>query len=298
MGAVASNYWRLSKLLTKENALVWIQKDMWTVHEASALLIGQSPDHFNGYDTECQMMQDWINPHVVDETPNRMGNKILSLYGFKTKERSLLFDSWYIPDLCFPVAAYFNFAMTELFPRDQENFDFPCFGIFHDLQKETDGQDVIEPIEPAFAMALKRLGCNHPLLIAEPSTQEDMPPWEELPEQIKQTCEHVSPQPIPEAPNDQVIIDGLTVADVRTMCERSAALASVLRAAAEWQAIEKENPKRRTEEALKARLAVAARKDGWGTSRGEISPTQSDLLDKLITDGFRSGGRPRKKAND
>ena len=105
------------------------------------------------------------------------------------------------------------------------------------------------------------------------------------------------PQQKPEAPNDLMLIDGLTVADVRAMCERSGALASVLRAVAKWQAIKKENPERMTESALKAQLRAAARKDGWGTNRGEISSNQSELLTKLITDGFQSGGRPRKTSN-
>lgn len=106
------------------------------------------------------------------------------------------------------------------------------------------------------------------------------------------------PQQKPEAPNDQTVIGDLTVADVRQMCERSGALASVLRAVAKWQAIEKENPERMTKDALKALLKAAARQDGWGTDRGEISSKQSDLLGKLITDTFQSGGRPRKNAND
>ena len=107
------------------------------------------------------------------------------------------------------------------------------------------------------------------------------------------------PQQKPEAPSSQVIIDGLTVGDVRAMCERSAALASMLRAVAKWQAIEKENPERKTEDALKALLKAAARKDGWGTDRGELAEkSQYEPLKKLITDDWRSGGRPRKNAND
>lgn len=107
-----------------------------------------------------------------------------------------------------------------------------------------------------------------------------------------------SSQQKPEAPSCQVIIDGLTMADVRRMCERSGALASVLRAVAKWQTIEKENPERMTVDALKANLRAAARQDGWGTDRGEISSNQSEMLSKLITDKFQSGGRPRKNAKD
>lgn len=101
-----------------------------------------------------------------------------------------------------------------------------------------------------------------------------------------------------EAPNDQVIIDGLTVADVRALCERSGALASMLRAAAEWRKVAEKNSDQKAEGVLKSRLKEAAKRDGWGTQLGEISPTQSDVLFKLMTDGFRSGGRPRKISKD
>ena len=73
-----------------------------------------------------------------------------------------------------------------------------------------------------------------------------------------------SPQPKAHAPDDQAIIEGLTVADVRRMCERSGALASVLLAVAKWQAIGNENPDRMTEDALRAGLKIAARDDCWG----------------------------------
>ncbi len=99
-----------------------------------------------------------------------------------------------------------------------------------------------------------------------------------------------------EASDDREIIDGLTVADVRKMCERSNALASVLRATAGWLEIEKENPGRRTEDALRARLKKAALSDGWGSDSGQLAKNQQeDPLVKLITDGWRSGGRPKKE---
>ena len=106
------------------------------------------------------------------------------------------------------------------------------------------------------------------------------------------------PQQKSEAPSSQVIIDGLTVGDVRAMCERSAALASVLRAVAQWQAIEKENPERMTTDVLLSKLKIAARKDGWGTDKGELAKSQKEQLQKMILDKWRPGGRPRKNSND
>ena len=153
-----------------------------------------------------------------------------------------------------------------------------------------------------------------------PMCDEGVAPWDELPPQLPQESVESSPKPDstpqeiqaeesgvivlqtsqsrPEVTGTTEIIDGLTVADVRTMCERSKALASVLRTVAKWQAIKKENPDRMTEDALKACLTMAARKDGWGTDKGELAEnSQYEPLKKLITGGWRPGGRPPKKAN-
>lgn len=108
-----------------------------------------------------------------------------------------------------------------------------------------------------------------------------------------------SPQPKALAPDDQAIIEGLAVADVRRMCERSGALASVLRVVAQWQAIEKENPERMTTDVLLSKLKIAARKDGWGTDKGELAEkSQAEPLRKMILGEWRPGGRPRKDSNN
>lgn len=112
------------------------------------------------------------------------------------------------------------------------------------------------------------------------------------------TQKETSPQPKALAPDDQAIIEGLTVADVRRMCERSGALASVLRVVAQWQAIEKENPERMTTDVLLSKLKIAARKDGWGTDKGELAKSQKEQLQKMILDEWRPGGRPRKDSNN
>ena len=127
-----------------------------------------------------------------------------------------------------------------------------------------------------------------------------VPMWfSDLAQEPNKDAEITVIQPKPEVLNDQTIVDGLTVADVRAICERSKALASVLRAAVEWQRIADKNSDKKAEGVLRRCLKEAAKNDGWGSAlRGEISPNQSNLFVKLITDSFRSGGRPPKKAND
>jgi hypothetical protein len=117
---------------------------------------------------------------------------------------------------------------------------------------------------------------------------------------VADTQTETSHQPKALAPDDQAIIEGLTVADVRRMCERSGALASVLRVVAQWQAIEKENPERMTTDVLLSKLKIAARKDGWGTDKkGELAVnSQAEPLKKMILDEWRPGGRPRKDSNN
>lgn len=298
MGAISSNYWRVSfenypECFTLKDALAWVHKDMWSVFEATQLLSGIKPRNQNWYGFEIEAINKLLESRVIDESPTLNLNKIYSLSGYKTKDRDLSVPFSAKSNLIFPVAAYFDFAMAELFPSDKGNFDLPCFGIFHDLQKESEGHDVIEPIEPQFAMALTRLGCKHPLLVAEPMPQKDVPPWEQLPMSQDQT------EQLGEAPDDQAIIEGLTVADVRRMCERSGAFASVLRAVAQWHAIGNENPERMTKESLEAGLKIAARKDGWGTDKGELAEkSQAEPLRKMILGEWRQGGRPRKNSND
>lgn len=120
-------------------------------------------------------------------------------------------------------------------------------------------------------------------------------PLDDVADSQTETC----PQPKALAPDDQGIIEGLTVADVRRMCERSGALASVLRVVAQWQAIEKENPERMTTDVLLSKLKIAARKDGWGTDKGELAEkSQAEPLKKMILDEWRPGGRPRKDSNN
>lgn len=101
------------------------------------------------------------------------------------------------------------------------------------------------------------------------------------------------PLTLPKADQDLEVVEGVTVTDIQKMCKRSAALHSVLKTVTTWQRIE--NPARMTEEALRANLRIAARKDKWGSSNGELAETtQENPIVNLILGNMRKGGRPKK----
>lgn len=102
------------------------------------------------------------------------------------------------------------------------------------------------------------------------------------------------PLTLPKADQDLEVVEGVTVTDLQKMCERSVAFHSVLKTVATWQHIE--NPERMTEEALRASLRIAARKDKWGSdSGGELAKnTQETPIVNLILGNMRKGGRPKK----
>ncbi len=291
MGAISSNYWRVSfenypECFTLKDALAWVHKDMWSVFEATQLLSGIKPRNQNWYGFEIEAINKLLESRVIDESPTLNLNKIYSLSGYKTKDRDLSVPFSAKSNLIFPVAAYFDFAMAELFPSDKGNFDLPCFGIFHDLQKESEGHDVIEPIEPQFAMALTRLGCKHPLLVAEPMPQKDVPPWEQLPMSQDQT------EQLGEAPDDQAIIEGLTVADVRAMCAHSAPLKSILIATANWHKIPNGYQQKRDDTTLETLLNQQAKIDRWGTANENgVAKMDLPVLVRYITGNVKGRGK-------
>ena len=101
------------------------------------------------------------------------------------------------------------------------------------------------------------------------------------------------PLTLPKAEQDLEVVEGVTVTDLQKMCERSAAFHSVIKTVAAWQHIE--NPERMTEEALRASLRIAARKDKWGSNNGELAETtQETPIMNLILGNMRKGGRPKK----
>ena len=95
-----------------------------------------------------------------------------------------------------------------------------------------------------------------------------------------------------EAPNDQTIIDDLTVADVRAMCAHSAPLKSILIAAAKWHKIPNGNQQKRDDIALESCLNVQAKTDGWGTSQERgVAKDELPVLVRYITGNVKGRGR-------
>lgn len=295
MGKIAKQYWLNAdndELIEKEKrlgfkrsaALGYLGVESWTILTAAVLLTeDQQPRKSSA--RQIDKLVDLLETQIIDETPSRSINKVFSFRGHKTKARGN-FVNLYSLKLAFPVKAFFEFAMSELFPNEKQGQDLPCFGIFHDLAKETEGQDVIEPIEPEFAMALTRLGCKHPLLIAEPMPQKDVPPWEQLPMSQDQT------EQLGEAPDDQAIIEGLTVADVRAMCAHSTPLKSILIATANWHKIPNGYQQKRDDTALETLLSQQAKIDRWGTANDNgVAKEDLPILKRYITGNVKGRGK-------
>lgn len=144
----------------------------------------------------------------------------------------------------------------------------PSVKMYSRPMKEIELRDVSFPIE-AFKKLCERKGIPYPFdTVSKPLT-------------------------LPKADQDLEVVEGVTVTDLQKMCERSAAFHSVLKTVAAWQNFE--NPERMTEEALRAGLKLAARKDKWGSSNGELAETtQENPIVNLILGNMRKGGRPKK----
>ncbi len=163
--------------------------------------------------------------------------------------------------LSFPVKAFLQFGFWEYFPNTKSGKDLPCFGIFHDLEAETKAVSCdrlitkTEKIEPDFKRALDLLGWftdekdayseyqSELIQDAEKNLSamaEEIGEQAPITEQIEQDGEEVAPWDEPleqdasetdsakaskgllsEAPSSQVIVNGLTVADVRAMLDKS-----------------------------------------------------------------------------
>lgn len=224
MGKIAKQYWLSAdndELIEKEKrlgfkrsaALGYLGGESWPILTA-AVLLTEDQQPRKSSDRQIDKLVDLLETQIIDETPFRSINKVFSFRGHKTKARGDFVNSYSL-ELAFPVKAFFEFAMSELFPNEKQGQDLPCFGIFHDLAKETEGQDVIEPIEPEFAVALAQLGCEHPLLDAESVPQKDASLWKQLP-----TSQDQTEQPSGE-PAEQVILEGLAMADVLKLFDKN-----------------------------------------------------------------------------
>lgn len=88
------------------------------------------------------------------------------------------------------------------------------------------------------------------------------------------------------------IVDGLSVADVRKMCEHSAPLKSILVAAAKWHNIPNGNQQKRDEGALESRLNRQAKEDGWGTAlNGGVAKDDLRVLVRYVTGNVKGRGQ-------
>ena len=135
-------------------------------------------------------------------------------------------------------------------------------------------------------------------------------PWDEL--QTSQIQEPCKPKPefdgaqqealietqrplssqMPQQKPEASIFDGLTVEDVRAMCEHSAPLKSILIAAAMWHKIPNGNQQKRDDVALESCLNIQAKKDGWGTSKERgVAKEELPALVRYLTGKVKGRGR-------
>ncbi len=95
-----------------------------------------------------------------------------------------------------------------------------------------------------------------------------------------------------EARGEEIIVDGLTVADVRRMCVHSAPIKSILVAAAKWHNIPNGNQQKRDDDALESCLNHRAKKDGWGTARdGGVAKDDLRVFVRYVTGNVKGSGQ-------
>lgn len=101
-----------------------------------------------------------------------------------------------------------------------------------------------------------------------------------------------SPQPKALAPDDQAIIEGLTVADVRAMCTHSAPLKSILIATAKWHKIPNGYQQKRDDTVLETLLSQQAKIDRWGTANDNgVAKEDLPILKRYITGNVKGRGK-------
>lgn len=108
--------------------------------------------------------------------------------------------------------------------------------------------------------------------------------------QLRHRAKKGTPQA--EAPDDQAIIEGLTVADVRAMCAHSAPLKSILIATANWHKIPNGYQQKRDDTALRSHLNQQAMTDCWGTSVDNgVAKDDLNVLVRYITGNVKGRGK-------
>ncbi len=92
--------------------------------------------------------------------------------------------------------------------------------------------------------------------------------------------------------NQTVIVEGLTVADVRAMCEHSAPLKSILVATAKWHKIPNGYQQKRDDTALRSHLNQQAMTDCWGTAVDNgVAKDDLNVLVRYITGNVKGRGK-------
>ena len=92
--------------------------------------------------------------------------------------------------------------------------------------------------------------------------------------------------------NQTVIVEGLTVADVRAMCAHSTPLKSILIATANWHKIPNGYQQKRDDTALETLLSQQAKIDRWGTANDNgVAKEDLPILKRYITGNVKGRGK-------
>lgn len=172
----AQNKFSRFKRLTLEDAKTWLHRENWTMGEAATLFCGINPNisvfdaavsSYFGLSADERKMRSEIErvleclADAVDRTSGRTAVCFLTLNGCTIKYRD---DGNFFTDrgeLRFPLRAYYKSALS-IASNDGMGINIPCFGIFHDIEKEIEAGiscDVIstfyEPILPELFSLLR-----------------------------------------------------------------------------------------------------------------------------------------------
>ena len=164
------------KRLTLEDVQAWLNRERWTIGEAASLFCGIDPsvcvvdtDSYSyselGNDAgkmtyEGERVLEFLK-NAVDRISGRTAVCFPTLNGFATKYRD---DGNFLNDMRefrFPLRAYYVSALS-IASNDEMGIDIPCFGIFHNVEKEINKSmlcgetcTVYEPILPELFSLLR-----------------------------------------------------------------------------------------------------------------------------------------------
>lgn len=164
------------KRLALEDAKTWLNRERWTVAEAASLFCGIDPSvlAINDYCpwpedlgidatemvSEGKRVLEYLE-NAIDRISSNSAVCFPTLNGFATKYRD---DGNFYGDRSkfkFPLRAYFVSALS-IASNDGMGINIPCFGIFHDEEKEIeavtsrgDTSTVYEPILPELFSLLR-----------------------------------------------------------------------------------------------------------------------------------------------